>query len=70
MQKSYVRFLPLVSDNNATKPGGRKSKSTLSKEKEGERIRDFLAINLAIEDLVRPTTTRMKYNALGLMYFE
>ncbi len=61
---------PLVTDTNALKPRGRKTNSQRLKTERGAGSRDLLCMSLAEDNLQRPRTNRMKYNEVGLVYFE
>ena len=60
---------PLVVDNNEPKPTGRKNKKRKRQESEGQRLRNDLCAALHEEDMLRPKRNRMRYNALGHVYF-
>ena len=61
---------PLVTDNNAKKPPGRKLKDDIERKNKGEKVRMNITTNLAEEGLGRPFTNRMKVNPVGNIYFE
>lgn len=60
---------PLVSDNNAPKPTGRKSKKRKMAESDGSELRDSLCASLYEDNVPRPKYNRMRYNELGHVYF-
>ena len=62
--------MPLVTDNNAPTPRGRKMKDVLECQKEGEAVRELLRATLDDNDMKRPMRTRMKLNDAGCVYFD
>ena len=60
---------PLVGDNSEPKPVGRPSKKRKLGEAAGKKLRDNLCTNLFVNDKGRPKLDRMRYNALGHVYF-
>ena len=61
---------PLVTDNNAPKPTGRKDNASVKRQLEGEELRNDICTTLLADGNVRPRGKRMKYNAFGHAYFE
>jgi len=61
---------PLVTDNNAPKPPGRKDTEFVERRRGGEELRDELCTTLLANGNVRPRGKRMKYNHFGHAYFE
>jgi hypothetical protein len=61
---------PLVTDNDAQLPRGRRTASSEHLRMQGEAIRRAIAVNLSVHEMNRPLHSGMRYNEFGHIYFD
>jgi hypothetical protein len=61
---------PLVTDNDAQLPRGRRTTSNEYLRMQGESIRRAIAVNLSVHEMTRPMHSTMRYNEFGHIYFD
>ncbi len=61
-------FFPIIANNNERKPKERKMNEYEVLESKGKKL-DFIAISSSTENFIWPTTSMMRHNSFGLVYF-